>query len=82
MHQYMSHHTSLESLFEPHFIILYTIYTILYCKKFRTKVQVKDIKLRFVKNLFFTFKSKYLCCVSQDNIIKNMRLQKGKISCG
>ena len=43
---------------------------------------MKDIKLRFSKDLFFTFKSKYLCCVLQDKLIKNMRLQKGKILCG
>ena len=39
-------------------------------KKTRTRVQVKDIKLRSFKNLFLRFKSKYLCCSLQNKIIK------------
>ena len=50
----LTHDTSLESLFKPHLIILYTISGTTSKKK--KKVQVKDIKLRFFKNLFFTFK--------------------------
>ena len=73
-------YTSLESHLIWSFYIQYQVQGPR--KKFRTKVQVKDIKQRFFKSLFFTFKSRYLCCVLPNKIIKNMHLQKGKISCG
>ena len=51
-------------------------------KKTRTRVQLKDIKIRFLKNLFLRFKSRYLCCSLQNKIIKKLCLQNNKISCG
>ena len=38
-------------------------------KKTRTRVQVEDIKLRFFKNLFLRFKSRYLYYDLQNKII-------------
>ena len=35
-------------------------------KKTRTRIQVKDIKLRLFKNLFLKLKSKHLCCSLQN----------------
>lgn len=51
-------------------------------KKTRLRVQVKDMKLRSFKNVFLGFSSMYLCCVLQNKVIKNMHIQKGKISRG
>ena len=47
-------------------------------KEDRTRVQVKDIKLRIFKYIFLRFKSKYLCCGLQNKIIKNTHLQNKK----
>ena len=51
-------------------IFLCTISGTRYKKKTRSRVQKEDAKLRFSKNLFFRFKSKYLCYISQNKIIK------------
>ena len=48
----MSHDTTLESLFKPHLIITYTISGTKSKKKTRTKAQVKDIKLRFLRTYY------------------------------
>ena len=37
-------------------------------KKTKIRIQVKDFKLRFFKNLFLRFKSKYFCCSLQNKI--------------
>ena len=49
-------------------------------KKARTNVQVKNIKLRLFKNLFFTFKSKCLCCALESKIIKTCVSRKEKFN--
>ena len=54
-------------------LFLYTISAARSKKKPRTRVQVKDIKLRFFKNLFLlTFNSKILYCGLQNKIIKTL----------
>ena len=73
----LTHDRSLENLFKPHLIIICTILGLR--KKTRIKVLSERYKLRFFKNLFFTFKSKYLCCDLQNKIIKTCVSRKAKV---
>ena len=47
-------------------------------KKIRTRVQMKDIKLKFLKGLFLRYKRRYFCCNLQNKIIENPCLQNDK----